>query len=121
MKRMIFGIIAAILVIITIALLFRPVPIVSENDALVHKGIVKDIFGSSTKDIVFILENNKTRFYINRGTEIGLDAEQLKQELVGKEIVLKYPDYWTPLDWNNKIKHISKVEYENKILFNELK
>jgi len=34
---------------------------------------------------------------------------------------VKYPKYWTPLDWNDKIKHISKVEFNNEILFNELK
>lgn len=32
-----------------------------------------------------------------------------------------YPKYWTPLDWNNKTIHLSKVEIGTEILFNELK
>ena len=33
----------------------------------------------------------------------------------------KYPKYWTPLDWNNSVRHISKVEFDEEIIFNELK
>ena len=61
------------------------------------------------------------RFYINRGLENGLELNNLKEKLIGNSIVVKYPKYWTPLDWNDKIKHISKVEFNNEILFNELK
>jgi hypothetical protein len=111
----------AVLFALAFVLIFRPVPIVEEEDALIKKGIVTDIFEGSEKDIVFILKDCKTKFYINRGMERGLSIESLKKELINNEVVIKYPKYWTPLDWNGKIKHASKLEFRGKILFNELK
>ncbi len=87
----------------------RPVPIVSK------------IFEGGVKDVAFRLENNDRIYYINRGLEAGLELEDLRARIVGKEVVFKYPDYWTPLDWNGKTKHVSKVEVDGEIVFNELK
>ena len=82
---------------------------------------MKSIFGTENKDVIFVLENNDRTFYINRGQEMGLEISELQRKLIGDEIVIKYPKYWTPLDWNNKIRHISKVEFDDEVLFNELK
>lgn len=112
-------VLGAIFLIIAI-LVLRPVPMVSENAAIIEKGIVSDIYEGGNNDIVFRLENNERKFYINRGLEAGSELNSLKEKLIGNQIVLKYPKYWTPLDWNNKIKHISKVEFNNEIVFNEL-
>ena len=102
-------------------LIFRPVPIVSENKAISENGIVKDIYTNKGNDIIFIMENTNRNFYINRGLENGLELNNLKQKLIGNPIIIKYPKYWTPLDWHNSVRHISKVEYNGEILFNELK
>ena len=61
------------------------------------------------------------QFYINRGLENGLDLDILKEKLVENSIVVKYPKYWTPLDWNNSNRHLSKVEFGDKVIFNEFK
>lgn len=102
-------------------LIFRPVPIVSESNAISEIGIVKEIYSNKGNDVIFVMENTDRRFYINRGLENGLELNNLKEKLIANSIVVKYPKYWTPLDWNDKIKHISKVEFNNEILFNELK
>lgn len=99
----------------------RPVPIVSEDKAIIQEGIVSDIYEGGVKDIVFKLENNNDIFYINRGLERGLEITSLKEELIGKEVIFKYPKHWTPLDWDNSSKHISKVETKNEVIFNEFK
>lgn len=123
MKKILIGlgIGLGILFILSIGFIFKPVPIVFEDEALIEKGIVKSISEGGPNDVLFILENNDTRFYINRGLENGLDLNHLKEKLIGQEVVFKYPNYWTPLDWNNKIKHLSKVEFGSEIIFNELK
>lgn len=110
-------------IIFFVAALFilRPVPIVSEGEAITENGILIDIYGNSSKDIIFILKNNPTKFYINRGLENGLEIENLKEKLIGKTINVKYPRQWTPLDWNNSGRHISKLEYNGEVFFNELK
>jgi len=120
MKKKIL-IIFAILFVVFTALIFRPVPIVTENKALVVSGIVSDIYEGSVKDIVFQLEDDNHIYYINRGLERGLEMGDLKQNLIGNKVILKYPKHWTPLNWNDKIKHISKVESSGQVFFNELK
>lgn len=104
-----------------ILLIFRPVPIVSESKAIAKNGIVSEIYSNKGNDIILVMENKERRFYINRGLENGLELNNLKDILIGNSIVVKYPKYWTPLDWNNSVRHISKVEFNGEVLFNELK
>ncbi len=101
-------------------LIMRPVPIPGENDCLVVKGTVDHIYEGGVKDVVFVLNDHKTRYYINRGLEQGLDLEQLRESLLQQEITIKYPEYWTPLDHTNSIRHISKVEFGDNVIFSEL-
>ena len=110
-----------LIVSIIAVLIFRPVPIVSESKAISEIGIVKEIYSNKGNDVIFIMLNTDRKFYINRGLENGLELNNLKEKLIGNSIVMKYPKYWTPLDWNNSIRHISKVEFKNEIIFNELK
>ena len=110
-----------LLVLVLAVLIFRPVPTVSASEALVARGVVTAIYEGGVHDIAFRLENDDTVYYINRGLEQGLELPQLERQLMGKEITISYPDYWTPLDWNDKIKHISRVEINGEVLFNELK
>lgn len=106
--------------VIAIAI-FRPVPIVAESKAIVQRGIVAHIYEGGVNDVVFRLEDNKCRYYINRGLENGLEIQNLRERLIGNEVVIKYPIYWTPLDWNNTVRHMSKLEFQDEVLFNELK
>ena len=65
----------------------------------------------------FFEENNNRKFYINSGLEKGPTI----RTLVGYEVIVKYPKYWTPPNWNNIIRYFSKVETAKKVIFNELK
>jgi len=114
-------IIFSLLVLVFAVLIFRPVPTVTANEALVTQGVVTDIYEGGVHDIAFRIENDETVYYINRGLEQGLELAQLERQLMGKEITINYPDYWTPLDWNDKIKHISRVEINGQVIFSELK
>ncbi|MCI5083085.1 MAG: hypothetical protein MRY78_15400 [Saprospiraceae bacterium] len=113
-------ILAGLFVLFCIAFL-RPVPIVPESKCHVVEGEVTGIIGTESQDIFIRLKDNPTRYYINRGLEQGLAIADLRQKLVGQEVILKYPPYWTPLDPNNKIRHISKVEFQGETLFSELR
>lgn len=100
--------------------IFRPVPKLPENELLITEGKISDIFEAGYKDVVFQLEGSERQFYINRGVEQGMDIRELKDELVGKEVTIKYPDYWTILDPKKKIRHISKIETQEEIIFTEI-
>lgn len=101
-------------------LIFRPVPIPNEQDCLSSTGRVVHIYEGGTKDIVFVLQGIDERFYINRGLERGLDLLQLSAEVMNKEVVIMYPDYWTPLDPGNSVRHISKIECDGRTIFTEI-
>lgn len=118
-KKIILGV--TLLFFAIAILIFRPVPIVTEDRALSEAGIVTAVYEGGTNDVVFRLENNDRRFYINRGLENGLELDDLRKRLIGNEIVLKYPKYWTPLDWDDQVKHVSKLEFRGEVLFNELR
>ena len=120
MKKVVF-ISLGFLFIILCALIFRPVPIVEERKAIAIEGIVVDVIDGGNSDVFIRLKDDNRRYYVNRGLDAGLNVNDLKNKLVKNKVVLKYPKYWTPLDWNNKIRHISKVEFGNEVLYNELK
>lgn len=111
----------SLIILIIAVLIFRPVPVVSENKTISENGIVTEIYSNKGNDVIFVMENTERRFYINRGLENGLELNNLKEKLIGNPIIVKYPKYWTPLDWNNSVRHISKVEFNDEIVFNELK
>jgi hypothetical protein len=101
-------------------LIFRPVPIPKEKDCLSLKGTVTDVYMGGVNDVIFKLQGFDKEFYINRGLERGLDLKKLRADLTNKEIVIKYPKYWTPLKAGNSMRHISKVECNGKTIFTEL-
>ncbi|OOG73109.1 hypothetical protein [Algoriphagus sp. A40] len=101
-------------------LAFRPVPIPEEKDCLILKGTVSEIYEAGTKDVVVKLNGLDTEFYVNRGLERGLDLEKMRAELTNKEVRIKYPDYWTPLNPTNSMRHVSKIESDGKVIFTEL-
>ncbi|MCG2420540.1 hypothetical protein K8089_16075 [Aequorivita sp. F47161] len=111
----------SLIILIIAVLIFRPVPIVTEDKTISESGIVSEIYSNKGNDVIFVMENTERRFYINRGLENGLKLNNLKEKLIGNSIIVKYPKYWTPLDWNNSVRHISKVEFNDEIVFNELK
>ena len=101
-------------------LIFRPVPIPDEKDCLSLKATVTEVYVGGVNDVVFKLQGLDKEFYINRGLERGLDLKKLRADLTNKEIVIKYPKYWTPLNAGNSMRHISKVECNGKTIFTEL-
>ncbi len=103
------------------AMTLRPVIIPKDaKECLVAEGKVIKIFEGGVKDVAFRLEGDKTLYYINRGLEQGLNLEELRQELIGNNVTIKYPKHWTLLDPNNTIKHLSILEYNGREIFNEI-
>lgn len=103
-----------------LGLIFRSVPIVSEDECLIKEGIVTKIFEGGTKDVCFRLLGEESVFYINRGLEQGLHLDTLKEQLIGQKVTIKYPEYWTPLDPKKSTIHLSKLEYADYTIFSEL-
>lgn len=97
----------------------RPVPIPEEEECIVVKAVVAEIYEDGDKDIVFRLQDQEKIFYINRGLEV-LIVKDLKTKLIDEEVRIKYPKYWTVLDPTNSVRHISQLEYAGEIIFTEM-
>lgn len=102
-------------------LILRPVPIPDDlTECEVVTGIVSGVGEGGEHDVLFILEDHETRYYINRGLEDGLNIDELKSKLAGKKVEFYYPNYWTPLDPNNSIRHLSRVDFNNEVVWSEI-
>ena len=110
-----------LLIIVSLGLVLRPVPMVTEDEALTVRGEVIHVAEGSSHDVVLTLADVHQQFYINRALEESFTLPALKEKLLRKEVEIKYPSYWTPLDPNSQIRHVSKLSVDTDVLFNELK
>ena len=79
------------------------------------------IFEGGVKDVVIRLKETNQWFYINRGLEAGLEIQKLKDELIGTEVTIIYPKYWTPLDPKNSNKHLTELRLNGNVVYSELR
>jgi len=117
MRKILIGI--GLLFGILCILALRPVPILNEEECEVVIGKLENLHEGPGYDLVIKLAEDSRRFYINRALEQGLELEELKASLLGKEVSLKYPEHWTPLDPFNETIHVSILEFEGKKLYDE--
>lgn len=112
-----------VVLLITAIAVLRPVPIPdNSSECLQVSAEVITLNETGGKDIVFLIEGSDTRFYINRGTEMGLTVKNLYEKTEGQKVTFFYPKYWTPLDPNSKTRHLSKIQLANgEVLFSEIK
>lgn len=100
-------------------LIFRPVPQTIAENAVFVSGIVKSIHEGGGNDLVFRLQGVSQVYYINRGLEQGLALNELQAKLIGEKVEIVFPEYWTPLDWNNHVRHLSRLRIGQEIIFDE--
>lgn len=115
-----WSVIAAIMLFIVGFLTLRPVPIVPEKELLVLTGKVVEITEGGVKDVTFKIAGSDEIFYVNRGLERGLNLSELQGSLINEDVILKYPDHSSLLNFDKKSIHISKVEHEGKVVFSEI-
>jgi len=113
--------ITAALILLALILILRPVPRATYKNSAVVKDTVSSIADAGGPyDVAIWLKNDKRYFYINRGGQNGIDAAQFNKKLKGKVVSLYYSKHWTPLDPKNKVRHVTRLEYEGEVLYNEI-
>ena len=112
----VIGVLIMPILLFTLVMILK-VPIKPESELLAIEGMVTSIFEGGVKDVCFRLEGDKNVYYINRGLENGLVLEQLQNQLIGKEVIIKYPEHW----FMKKARtiHVSILRSEGKTLYNE--
>ena len=77
---------------------------------------VESIYEGTSYDIVFLFEGDNNIYYINRGVQYGLNVEELRNKYLGK--VLEF----TRVGYTKKGGgHISKLVYQDSVVYNEFK
>lgn len=100
--------------------ILRPVPIVPLAECAKVDGVLAAVSEGGVNDVCLQIEGQPDKmFYINRGLEAGLDIAQLRSDLVGKQVQIAYPKYWTPLDPFNSTRHVSMLASSAEVLFDE--
>lgn len=106
---------------ILLAMVFRPIlPATIKHSIAVNGEVVWIEERGGPADITLKIKDDKHTYYINRGAENGVNAKQFHNLLKGQNITIHYADHWTPLDPNGVMRHITRVTFDNQILYNEI-
>ena len=69
-----------------------------------------------TQDISFTVKGFKRSFYINRGLEKGYDCEELREELINKEVEISHVAFFSKLISG----HINRLRCDGEVVYSEL-
>jgi hypothetical protein len=105
---------------ITLALVFRPVPDASPENILKTDGTIEKVYEVGESGVVFKLKGDDRLYYIDHGFEKGLTLTTLQAELPGKPVEIYYVKYWTPIDPLSRRKHIAKVDVNRTTLYSSI-
>lgn len=104
-----------------VLLSLRPLPKATDATCVKHAGMVSAIQkGGGEGDIVVVLKDSDTYFYLNRAMDQGYSVEKLSEELVGKNVELRTIAHWTPLDPASRTQHIAEIKADETVIYSEL-
>jgi hypothetical protein len=99
-----------VLLIVVLALVFRPVPHPSPENTIKANGTIEEVSMAGNNDLIIKLSGDDRLYFIDEGLKHGRSLSSIQGELSGKAVEIYYVKYWTPLDPLSRLKHISKVD-----------
>jgi len=122
-KRIPLSLLMAGLCLLLVALIFvtlRPLaPATVRNTEEVQATLIRISEGTS-HDLLIELKDDPNHYYINRGLEQGLHLQELKNELEGKEIRLRYIKHWSLLNPVGRARPLAQLSADGKAIFNAM-
>ena len=116
----IFKVLGALAVLFAI-LVLRPIPKATMENSAHVEGVVTSVYQTGSPfDVGIDIEADSRFFYINRGAENGVNVKNFNDALNGQVIKLYYAKHWTPLDPKNQHRHVTRIEFGNQILYDEM-
>lgn len=106
--------------IVTLALVVRPVPSASSENTLRTFGTIENVYKAGNDGVAFKLKGDDRLYYIERGLKKGLTATTLQEQLPGQSVEIYYVKYWCPLDPLSKLKYIAKVDVNRTTLYSAI-
>lgn len=109
------------MLLIVLALVFRPVPSPSPENTIKANGTIEQVSMAGNDDLIIKLRDDDRLYYIDEGLKHGRSFSAIQGELSGKTVEIHYVKYWTPLDPLSKLKHTSKVDFNQTTLYPVIK
>ena len=106
-----------VLLIVILALVFRPVPHPSPENTIKANGTIEEVSMAGNDDLIIKLRGDDRLYFIDEGLKHGRSLSSIQGELSGKAVEIYYVKYWTPLDPLSRLKHISKVDLNQTTLY----
>jgi hypothetical protein len=110
-----------IMLLIVLALVFRPVPNPSPENTIKANGTIEEVSMAGNDDLIIKLRGDDRLYYIDEGLKHGRSLSSIQGELSGKTVEIHYVKYWTPLDPLSRLKRTSKVDFNQTTLYPEIK
>jgi hypothetical protein len=107
------------LLIIVLALVFRPIPRPSPENTVKANGTIEEVSMAGDDDLIIRLRGDDRLYFIDEGLTNGRSLSSIQGELSGKTVEIYYVKYWTPLDPMSRLKHTSKVDLMQTTLYSE--
>lgn len=101
---------------ITLGLVFRPLPNWSSENTVVFTGTIEQVVETGNKNVVFKLKEDDRYYYIEEELGKGLSFSELQQELSGKSVQIHCVKHWTPID-PLRIMYVTKVDLNKMTLY----
>ena len=101
---------------ITLAIIFRPIPTSSPENTIVFTGVIEQVVQAGNNSVVFKLTNDERFYYIEEELGKGLSFAELQQELSGKSVQITYVKHWTPID-PLRVMYVTKVDLNKMTLY----
>lgn len=99
-------------------LALSPVPTATMNNTFVRQGKVESIVAARGNDVQIRLTNDPRTYYMNRGTESGLDVELLTRQLEGRIVRMRVVRrIWSPLDPLHRLAPVAELRNAEEIFF----
>jgi len=89
------------------------------SECKIVTGNALSIAEGGIKDVVFSIEGNNERFYINRGLESKYSLGQLKSELLGKNVTIRYSAHESLFFGANSVHHIRSLHVGDTMFYSE--
>lgn len=103
-----------------ILLALKPIPRLTVEGCIEVLGVVGHIQQVGiTNDISISLAGSNQNYYINRGLEHNLTIDGLTNSLLGKEVKIYHPKYWTPLDPLSNTRHVQSIKFKGEVIYSE--
>ena len=106
-----------VLLIVVLALVFRPVPHASPENTIKANGTIEEVSMAGNDDLIIKLRGDDRLYFIDEGLKHGRSLSSIQGELSGKAVEIYYVKYWTPLDPLSRLKHTSKVDINQTTLY----